>query len=101
MTLSIYRFHQNNSGGYITDDVVIENPKQGFMVDYDVYIHATSEDEANRIAESCGVYFDGVEKGKDCDCCGDRWTRTVYPEDPDVLDDLVEELLDRRGFDKD
>ena len=21
------------------------------------------------------VYFDGVEKGVDCSCCGDRWSR--------------------------
>ena len=62
------------------------------MVGYDVYLRATCADEANRIAESCGIYFDGVEKDKDCDCCGDRWYRTVYPEDPDALEDLFEFL---------
>ena len=24
-------------------------------------------------AENIGLYFDGVEKGRDCPCCGDRW----------------------------
>ena len=91
MTLHTYYFHQNNSGGYITSDVVIKNPEQGLMAGNDVYIHATSADEANKIAESCGIYFDGVEKGEDCACCGDRWYRTVYPENSeDVLDAVLD-----------
>jgi hypothetical protein len=42
-------------------------------VDHYVIIEAESADEANHIAESVGIYFDGVEKGIDCPCCGDRW----------------------------
>ena len=90
VNLRTYCFPQHNSGGFYTDDVVIENSEQGFMVGYDIYIHATTANEANEIAESCGIYFDGVEKGKDCDCCGDRWYRTVYPEDPADIEDLSE-----------
>jgi hypothetical protein len=53
---------QNNSGGsFIGIKVII--------------IEADSLEEADSIAESHGVYFDGVEEGKDCDCCGDRWYR--------------------------
>ena len=28
-----------------------------------------------RLAEDIGLYFDGVEQGMDCSCCGDRWYR--------------------------
>jgi len=92
MPLETYLFRQNNSGGFLTNNVVIKNPEQGFMVGHlDAYIHATSQDEANKIAESCGIYFDGVEKGEDCECCGDRWYRTVYPENSeDVLDAVLD-----------
>jgi len=40
----------------------------------DVWVMAESAAEADMLAEQyAGVYFDGVEKGLDCDCCGDRW----------------------------
>ncbi len=32
-------------------------------------------DKADAIAEVIGIYFDGCDLGKDCDCCGDRWGR--------------------------
>ena len=38
-----------------------------------VLIEADSSDEANVIAETKGIYFDGVNSGEDCPCCGDRW----------------------------
>jgi hypothetical protein len=53
---------QNNSGGsFIGSKVII--------------IEANSVEEANSIAESHGIYFDGVDTGADCECCGDRWRR--------------------------
>ena len=56
-----YRFHQNNSGGYFDGPV-------------NVIVEARSGSEANQIAQDrAGIYFDGVEKGFDCECCGDRW----------------------------
>ena len=59
-----YTYHQNNSGGsFDCDDRVAET----------VIIEANSPDEANYRAESVGIYFDGVQKGQDCSCCGDRW----------------------------
>ena len=61
-----YTFSQNNSGGEWTNrpDVCYTN----------VIVEATSADHANQIAIDKGIYFDGVSKGIDCDCCGNRWT---------------------------
>lgn len=68
-----YHFHQNNSGGSFDKD---EN------VNVHTIIEAADADEANRIAEAVGIYFNGVEFnedgeniGRDCECCGDRWNR--------------------------
>ena|SRR5690606_27994012 len=59
-----YEYDQTNSGG-------------SFDVDnklcHRVYIEADDIEEANNIAEELGIYFNGCEKGLDCDCCGDRW----------------------------
>jgi hypothetical protein len=60
-----YKFKQNNSGGGfdVNDKVSIA-----------VWIEADSKEEACAKAEEIGIYFDGVEKGEDCSCCGDRWS---------------------------
>lgn len=68
MKTKFFTFNQNNSGGRfrynehagITRYVIIE------AIDYR---HAITR------AENIGLYFDGVEDGRDCDCCGDRWYR--------------------------
>lgn len=71
----IYYFRQNNSGGrYHYDSQVTEK----------IFIEAASSDEANKIAESIGIYFDGVSSDNDCSCCGDRWSRASYD---DTIDD--------------
>ena len=62
-----YCFRQNNSGGQFIGDVVIN-------------IEADSAEEANEIALDNGIYFDGVEEDKDCECCGDRWHRVREDE---------------------
>ena len=65
--MPFFTFNQNNSGG-------------GFDVDIDagishfVIIEANSIDAANDKAESIGIYFNGVADGRDCACCGDRWS---------------------------
>ena len=67
----IYRFDQNNSfGHFIINDAVCPR----------VYITAKNPKEANKKAESIGIYFDGVSKDIDCPCCGDRWYR-VHEDD--------------------
>ena len=60
-----YHYRQNNSGGgFDCDDNVHMN----------VIIEANSANQANNKAKSIGIYFDGVGKNMDCDCCGDRWS---------------------------
>lgn len=36
-------------------------------------IETNSEEEALDKAEELGCYYNGVSKGIDCSCCGDRW----------------------------
>jgi hypothetical protein len=67
-----YEFSQNNSFGRY--DLWPEKGVGVFVV-----IEAPSEDAARARAEELGMYFDGVESGADCPCCGDRWyTPRVY-----------------------
>lgn len=66
-----YCFNQNNSGGWF---------KQDDQIAHYMFIEADSADEANERAESVGIYFDGCSDGRDCDCCGDRWSRAWRDE---------------------
>ncbi len=60
--MPLFQYRQNNSGGRLI------GPK--FVV-----IEADNAVEANDIAaNSESIYFDGVAKGIDCPCCGDRWS---------------------------
>lgn len=63
-----YTYNQNNSGGVFEIDL-----EAG--IGHFVIIEADSADEADAKAGSIGLYFDGVRKGLDCLCCGDRWYR--------------------------
>ena len=74
-----YSYHQNNSGGFFCSPAI------------DVVIEADSAEEANRIAESKGLYFDGQG---DCDCCGNRWT-----EEFGSGEDSVPELYKESWYD--
>jgi hypothetical protein len=59
-----YEVSQNNSGGYFdVDDKVCHR----------LFIEADSDEEARLKAEELGCYWNGVEDGIDCPCCGDRW----------------------------
>lgn len=67
METKFYEFNQNNSGGgFDVDDKVCNR----------LFIEATSSDEAISKAENLGCYWNGVDNGMDCECCGDRW----YPQ---------------------
>ncbi len=59
-----YRYTQNNSNGC-------------FVGAQYVIVDAATAERAEVLALGAGVYFDGVEAGRDCPCCGDRWTRYV------------------------
>ena len=86
-----YLYSQNNSGGSF-----IENE----YLAHRVVIEAHSIGMANGKAEEIGIYFNGVDEGFDCACCGDRWC------EPDVLDNCdkqamlayVQELADEYGW---
>jgi hypothetical protein len=78
-----WRYGQNNSGGVFD--------KEGGD---STYIRATSASQANDIAENNGIYFDGVDDGVDCPCCGDRWS-SAWGNEPDIEDCTVAELAEK------
>lgn len=61
-----YEFQQNNSGGEFHFD-----EKAG--ITHSVIVKADNREHAIDRAERIGLYFDGVDAGRDCACCGDRW----------------------------
>lgn len=61
--MAFYHFHQNNSGGFYAYPAC------------EVFVEADTAEEANAIALENALYFNGVSKDIDCDCCGDRWYR--------------------------
>lgn len=63
--MNFYEFTQNNSGGeWKFDDKLCHR----------LFIEARTKEKATEKAILMGVYFDGVEEGQDCSCCGDRWS---------------------------
>jgi hypothetical protein len=66
-------------------------PQKG--ISHHVIIEAGSPSHADDRAESIGLYFHGVNDGRDCECCGDRWhakARFGDGEDlPSVYGDVV------------
>jgi hypothetical protein len=62
--MKFFEFKQNNSGGHFDQDDQLTNR---------VIIEAEDANEASQIAESLGMYWNGVDCGMDCECCGDRW----------------------------
>lgn len=81
ITSKFYEFRQNNSGGSF--DI-------GNGLGRVVWIEALSADDANNRAEAVGIYFDGCEKQRDCECCGDRWYRASEHDGVDALPDDAE-----------
>ena len=66
--MAFFHYSQNNSGGFYV------GPEH-------VIVEADNAAEADQIAQGNGVYFDGVRVGKDCGCCGDRWTTAEFWDD--------------------
>lgn len=62
-----YLFNQNNSRGSFDYD-----EKAG--ITHYVIIEENSAIGANAEAQAIGLYFNGVDHGRDCGCCGDRWS---------------------------
>ncbi|MDE2103780.1 MAG: hypothetical protein KGL39_41465 [Patescibacteria group bacterium] len=61
-----FEFTQCKSGGSF-----IINAERG--IGPIVWVEASCAEDANSRAEALGIYFNGVEDGRDCPCCGDRW----------------------------
>jgi hypothetical protein len=76
-----WNYRQNNSGGSFSFD-----KDRGISVN--VIVEANSPDDADRRAESIGIYFDD-DYSIDCECCGTRWHR-AYGEG-DVLPSVYNE----------
>jgi len=64
--MPFFTYGQNNSGGYMHFDA-------GAGISHYVIVEADDAKQADYKAIGIGLYFDGIEKGADCDCCGDRW----------------------------
>ena len=64
--LKWFQFYQNNSGGFFkVDDKVCHR----LFIEAEIFYEAVDK------AEELGCYWDGVAKGTDCPCCGDRWSK--------------------------
>jgi hypothetical protein len=74
--MKFFLFAQNNSGGNFEID-------EDMGIGSRVYIEAKTADEANEKAERIGIYFDGVNEERDCECCGDRWYKVYNDNDGD------------------
>lgn len=81
-----YEYIQNNSGGSFKVD-------KDAGIDHYVIIEAMDSNHANTRAKEIGIYFDGCNSGRDCSCCGDRWSEpyregsevpTIYGEPIDI-----------------
>lgn len=77
-----WRYKQNNSGGSFDTDGGLET-----------WVWARGSSQADAIAESHGIYFDGRAKGHDCSCCGDRWY-PAWSDSPDLDDRPIEKLIE-------
>ena len=75
-----FHFNQNNSGGFFDID---DNVRQC------VIIEADNADHANDIAREIGIYFNGISRGRDCECCGDRWYPVWGNGEQDYSSDYV------------
>lgn len=72
-----YTFNQNNSGGSFIFDK--ENGITHFVI-----VEGDSVQDIIARAERIGIYFNGVDDGIDCPCCGDSWDE---PWSDDRLDE--------------
>lgn len=72
-----YLYRQNNTEGHYIENNIIGKC---------VIIEENDIEEANIKAVSIGIYFNGVCKGVDCSCCGDRWLSE--PEEYNSIDEI-------------
>lgn len=75
--MPFFTFSQNNSGGGFDYD-------ENAGISHFVIVEAGSAKDAIEKAGGIGLYFGGVDDGKDCGCCGDRWSDWIDDEDGTV-----------------
>lgn len=76
--MPFFHFSQNNSGGSFIQDL-------SAGITQHVVIEANDYQHANARAEEIGLYFDGCDSGRDCRCCGDRWSEAQDYEKGDEI----------------
>lgn len=74
---NLYVYDQNNSFGVFD----VSDKLAPYVV-----VEAFTVDEAIEIGLNLGIYFNGVDEGIDCDCCGDRW---YMPRENVKMDDII------------
>ena len=88
INLKWFEFNQNNSGGwFVVDKNLCER----------LYIQAESQAESIAIAETLGVYFNGVENEIDCGCCGDRWYTPIENKEQERIEEIAQDWAIRYG----
>lgn len=83
-------FRQNNSGGSFDYDNDLTET---------VIVEGTDLDDILRRAGSLGIYFDGIDDGIDCDCCGDRWYRP-WNDDLDEVPSIYGKPVEEYNFNR-
>lgn len=87
-----YLFRQNNSGGtFEVDDKICRQ----------LFVEADTEDDAIYKAEELGCYWNGVAKGLDCPCCGDRWypnPNTILLDEYATAEEYAQLMADEYGW---
>ena len=85
-----FTYNQNNSGGSF-------HISKAEGICETVIIEANDANEANHIAESIGLYFNGCKNRIDCDCCGDRWYKNYDihgTKTPEFFGEKIEDVVD-------
>ncbi len=71
-----YLYNQNEPGGYVREPAL------------SVIIEANTWSQANALATEY-IYFDGINQGRYCECCCDRWDRLSGEDEGFTLDEAL------------
>ena len=94
MKTKFFTYRQTNSGGNF--DVRTFDGIAHFVI-----VEADNPKHANKRAKEIGLYFNGVRKGEDCSCCGDRWSKESKGYSEPCIDGKPAHLYVRSHFFKD
>ena len=88
--MDFFMWNQNNSGGNF---VVNDNLTWRVVIEADTY------EQAELKALELGVYYDGVDEGLDCSCCGDRWYQGQCVDiKSQTITEYLQEYADEYGW---